>query len=110
MLARENLQEGAWMDGKEALGEIGKSALGLLVAALAGWLFANLHKPSREEFDGLKRDFEALKQTQGVQTSAIDGMRAEMHGLTRLFEDGLKQLRSDIRELRGERLRDTDDR
>ena len=96
------------MSGTEVIAEAVKVALALGVAIAFGWVIGLWKKPSRAEFDALKARIEANERELHVQGTVLVELRTGIHSLTESLKDGLAQLRRDIRDLRGERGRDTD--
>jgi hypothetical protein len=99
---------GERMDGKEFTGEALKTTVGLLMAAAIGWLYAMWKKPSRDDIAKIEARMTLLETDHRTHSQSFGEFRTEIKALLDGMRDTLRQLRGDIRDLRGERTRETD--
>jgi hypothetical protein len=92
------------VSGGEFATEAIKVVIGAVCALGFGWTLALVRKPSREELAQIELRVKTMEAELRAHTTAA----AEMRTLMQSIKDSLQQLRHDIRELRGERSRDTD--
>jgi len=88
------------MDQHETIGEVIKSGIAVVVAALAGWFGSSLTKVSRKEFDKLADKLAALETQYSTNTATsnaeLTAIKVTLVGMQRQMDESFRFIREDL--------------
>jgi hypothetical protein len=88
------------MDQHETVGEVVKSFIAVVVAALMGWFGSSLTKVSRKDFDKLADEFAALKTQYSTNAAAsnaeLTAIKVTLVAMQRQMDESFRLVREDL--------------